>query len=530
MFTFTVEADGDWSIDLQSALDHAIGDGKNFELLTEDGSVNGIDLSALIHAYDTDLDPVQAAAGAFVLSVQDDIAVKEGPAQDAILVDEAGNSLVADLNIDPGADGISLVALFPLDGEGVRLADGSQVYANGEPYEYKGMDVTWQYDSTDGSWDAVVLRPNVEFTAQSTQTTGMVLFTVAPEKIDGEYTGNYTVEQKVDLLEVVEREATITFADAGGGHLTARVHEETSGDFKITFTGDDPSHWPNPDYVNWSNKGIGVGNDLIEEDKIWGNWYTETLKMVFSDTDDNPIDMNEVTIGLNQFDYNPGGQPDEIAHWEAYSYDSGGTRIQVGEGDVAALTNNSDEQSFSIHIPDGSGDTVTFQEVEMSYADNSESKTSEGYRVFSIEGTYEDQDDDLEFDFDAELTDGDGDVEETSFDVTFDADGVVQGGDEPEVIVGSSGEDVLDGGGGDDVIYGGEGNDVIVGGEGMDELQGGAGTDEITGDTKDQSDPANDNAADTFDTSDDPGEYVDYDPTGDQDLLDDLVPPVVSTP
>ena len=89
---------------------------------------------------------------------------------------------------------------------------------------------------------------------------------------------------------------------------------------------------------------------------------------------------------------------------------------------------------------------------------------------------------DVVLDLTAEVTDGDGDTTDTSFQVTFDADGNITGTDADEVISGSSGLDIISGGGGDDIIDGGAGDDIIDGGAGADALDGGTG-DETTGDT-----------------------------------------------
>ena len=81
IFTFTVQADGSWSFDLDGNLDHVEGDGQNFDLQADGGPVEGIDLSSIILATDADGDAVPAAAGAFVVEVQDDVPVAENDVQ-----------------------------------------------------------------------------------------------------------------------------------------------------------------------------------------------------------------------------------------------------------------------------------------------------------------------------------------------------------------------------------------------------------------------------------------------------------------
>ncbi len=552
VFTFTVESDGTWNFDLQGALDHEAGNGENFELVSESGVIDGIDLSSLIRATDYDGDTVAATPGAFVIEVGDDVPVVEKAAQNAILADEPGNSLVADLNVDPGADALSQVTINPLDGSGNKLSDGAPVYSNGQPYLVNGQQALWQYNDSDGSWAAVL--PTGAATSQvksGQQTQPVILFTVAPEKIGGEFTGNYTVEQgNHEVVPEKEFDINLKQGNPPGGKAAELVR--TDGALKVTFTGENPG-LVGTDEVNWSNQGIGVSNNFIDEDSIFGS---EILKMSFTDADDNPLNMTEVRVELDHLD--EGGRhwpPEEVARWQAFSYDDDGTRTMVGEGSIEGEGNGSspsNDQVLEIKITDTDGQTVTFQEVEMSYQDDKPLNTDEGYRVESVSGSYEDPEA-QEFEFSAEITDGDGDSVETEFEVTFDGDDDIEGTDADEVIAGSSGDDVIDAGGGDDIVlagdgddtidggegddtidggegddvlHGGEGDDTVVGGDGEDQVSGGEGDDSVRGDAEP---PApSDDAQDTFDDSDDPSEYVDY--AVGEDEIDNLVPPVDPTP
>lgn len=76
VFTLDVRADGSWDFDLKDQLDHSAGAGENTRLVTVGGgTVSGIDLSRLITGTDEDGDTVTAAAGAFVIQVEDDVPV-----------------------------------------------------------------------------------------------------------------------------------------------------------------------------------------------------------------------------------------------------------------------------------------------------------------------------------------------------------------------------------------------------------------------------------------------------------------------
>lgn len=120
------------------------------------------------------------------------------------------------------------------------------------------------------------------------------------------------------------------------------------------------------------------------------------------------------------------------------------------------------------------------------------------------------------------------------FDLTFDGDGYVQGGNEDEVISGSSGDDFLRGGGGDDILLGGSGNDILLGGDGNDVLLGGDDTDILIGQRGEDiifgDDPyAPDDAVDQFDETEVKGnEVLDYDMQEDLvssgDALEHLIP------
>jgi Ca2+-binding RTX toxin-like protein len=96
------------------------------------------------------------------------------------------------------------------------------------------------------------------------------------------------------------------------------------------------------------------------------------------------------------------------------------------------------------------------------------------------------------------------------------------GGDGKDFILGGHAADEVHGGAGDDHVLGAKGKDALFGEAGVDELSGGwdddtlsggAGADRLEGDF----------GHDTFDSSDDPSEYLDRRP-------DDLVAPIVTIP
>ncbi|MCZ8102457.1 MAG: type I secretion C-terminal target domain-containing protein [Burkholderiales bacterium] len=104
VFLLTVNDDGSWTFDLRDQLDHATGNGKNALLVTADGgTVAGIDLSRVITGTDHDGDRISAAAGTFVVQVQDDVPRFEW--SDSIaLRNEAGAAETAGFGFSPGSD------------------------------------------------------------------------------------------------------------------------------------------------------------------------------------------------------------------------------------------------------------------------------------------------------------------------------------------------------------------------------------------------------------------------------------------
>lgn len=456
VFTFTINSDGTWNFDLDGALDHVAGGGENLELLSGDArdeALNGIDLSSLIKATDADGDEVVASKGAFVISVEDDKPEVEGPAYDAILANETGNNLVADLNIEAGADGFKSVVIKPLDKYGEPVDAGDKVYSNGEKLIVNDKEVKWQVDS-EGRWSAVAHG-------------GLVLFTVAPEVVAGAFTGNYTVEQVNEFN--TEKTFFLDFRTQAGPRVEEKVF--TSGDVKIVVTASSPN--PDPDYVNPSNQGLGVDNNLVNE--VGG--VGEVLKFVFKDGSNQALDMTWVKLEFDHLDDPPhhGQANAEWATWKAYDYDDDNNRIEVGSGQFPGISGGtSTDVTYEIKINSGN---TTFQELEVSI---SSPDNAEGFRIESIKAEYE-QNTEYVFDFQAEVTDGDGDKATTDFSVTFENDAVLDGGDGAEVIAGSSLADVIYGGGGDDIIMGRGGDDTIDGGDGDDVIFGGAGDDTITG-------------------------------------------------
>jgi len=500
VFTFSVDADtGEAIFNLNDQLDHPDGSGDE-AILTID------DLGQFVRATDTDGDYVEFT-GLISVTVENDVP-ETGDPQYAILANEAGNTLVADLAIEIGADEPGTeMALNPFY-NGEMVGDGDFVRDNisGEILTYQGENLTWLQNS-DSSWAAVV--------------GGEEIFKVTLEEdSSGVYTGNYTVEllKELDGNFVTEE---FSLSPPYGPPTTELVF--TEGDLTMTFTGVNP----NPDggwgdTVNWNAQGIGVGNTFVNED-VDGD---EILTATFTNSIGEAMLVRSATFGIDHNDeYQQGsGTLPEVVHWIAYDDDGN----IVGEGSLEGEMQGSTWQWDQEITIDSSNTTDEFSSV----AFTAETTNPEGIRVVPMEVTYEeDADHQLTFVVDGEDSDGDA-IDQVEFDVTFDGEGDIVGTEADEVIVGSSGDDVIYGGEGDDVIFGGEGDDVIYGGEGDDILLGGA--EEVPPATDEEGNDIiyGDDGADTFDTSEEgAGEVQDYEPdpppAGDDDELADLVPPVI---
>jgi len=504
VFTLVVYHDGSWTFDLDDQLDHVapvdpVLAEENTALVTDGGSVDAIDFSSILVGtiigvdYDGDgaTSTATAAEGSFVVAVEDDVPVIGDP-QDAILANEAGNSLVGDLDIDFGTDEPGDMSLTPIY-DGTAVVAGDTVYDNdGNAITINdGEELTW-VQNADGSWSAV-------------SEDEVVAFTVSLEQDSDGYTGNYTVDLLAELDgEFVTSETTISVDDLKdkgrpdpddpSGNYAETVSVEKD-DIIITFTADNPDdEGPGEDTVKWaSNQGISVGNGFIDEDPEG----TEQLIITFTDSDGDPLEVTSLTVLLDHLDQHQDqwNSDPEVATLTFYR---DGETDPVGTVDVTGSLEGSTWQADKTitvvvsddPVPDPDPD-ITYYYIGESFdqviftADTrtDDSGNSEGYRINDLVITYvEEEPLDHTLTFLVDGTDYDGDAfDQADFNVTFDGNGDIVGTDADEVIAGSSGDDVIHGGDGDDVIYGGDGDDTIYGEDGDDVIDGGPGADVIDG-------------------------------------------------
>jgi hypothetical protein len=269
-------------------------------------------------------------------------------AQDAILVDEAGNGLVADLNVDVSYYESGSILLTPLDGYGMAVADGDTIYENGEPLLLGGKSVNWQ-ENGDGSWSAVVVS--------GTEGAGD----------DGHEDHDETQDTEVDYTNgVLTIRLTAIDHDSDGVETAGRVHS--------------------------NGQGVGVGNPFINMDSLGENETgSEILEFSFLDESGNPFYVNTITLNLDHLSGAHGTNVAETAVWTAYGVDSDGKEVIVsGEEDGQGQgSSSSSDQELIISGEPG----VSFYRLEMSF-DNPTGNGEEGevcgqgYRISSIVASY----------------------------------------------------------------------------------------------------------------------------------------------
>ena len=172
VFTLTVDGDGSWQFELLDQLDHETAG-------TEDNLY--IDFSGMISAEDADGDPATAAAGTFVIDVDDDLPVMEAIDDGSANNDPAADATTGNLNLSVGADQPPRVTNITFDTAGIE-SDGEPVVAS--------------FDITTGILTGYV-ENGVSAGFQSDEDTAVFTLSVNPE---GGTSGLYTF----DLLQPLD--------------------------------------------------------------------------------------------------------------------------------------------------------------------------------------------------------------------------------------------------------------------------------------------------------------------------------------
>lgn len=418
-----------------------------------------------ITATDFDGDSVVAD---FIVNINDD-GPQIGNPQDAILVNgsskefettspsalfldhEFSNQLVAELFVDFGADGeadYDELGVHPLQLAGPTHngeLDGYVVDNNGTLLTYGNEKLLYESDN-EGGLIAVTEQGRLE------------IFTVEVNPDNGTY--------EVTLIRDLDGAtgSTINFThkdlNSGGPSPVEWVEIDKDGDgfidIKVKITGQDGGdHNQNPNTINISKAGIGVVDQWVEEDPA------ETLKFEFFDRNGSELDVSKVSFTIDSLNEEHGQASDELLSWTTNS-STGPNPTVSGDGNGA-----SDDQVFNIVDSNGFNTVYLTAGPSPSSSDQTDDYRVENMTIYTTEEAF-----DSTITYDLTATDGDGDIASTTFDVTFDGEGVIDGTDAAEVIAGGMGNDIILAGGGDDIIFGGKGIDTIDGDDGDDVITG----------------------------------------------------------
>lgn len=426
-----IDNDGNYTVTLSGPLDH--DDETVEDQLSFDVGVTVTDDSGADNA---------TATAAITVTVEDDSPVIGDP-QNAVLGNETGNSLTADLDLMFGGDGPAPDAL-QLSGP---TDDGYVVDNLGE--FVTADDVKLVYVD-DGSGGLIAVKED---------DAGYTAFTVSLDAEAGTYT--VTIVDGVDGGPVTT-EIGLTGGDLQGGNPFVFVKEtdlDGDGDSDLTLTAtafilSSDGAVSTPETVNYNNNGMGVGTGASIDGAGLGN--SDVLHLEFTDTQSgDPTEISVAEVFLRGFD-------GETAYWTAISDGNVVASGSFTDADVEAL----DQQTSTYIIDPGVNfDTLEFQ------SDNGDGN---GYIISAISLTDVTAGYDQTITYTVEAQDYDLDSTSDTFDVTFDGNGYLDGSDEADVLVGTGSGNVLTGGLGDDILTGGDGVDTFVfsglGGEGTDTI------------------------------------------------------------
>jgi len=425
---YQINADGTYTYTLINPADHSSGPVTDVISYTaEDG--NGLEITNTL-----------------TITVENDIPM-EGDPQDAILANVLGNQVTGDLDFNVGAD--SEGATYQL----INLTNGDAVMnANGNvPVTSDDSPLFWS-DDGGGSWSAVTdINDPGNTTAFTVQVNADGTYTVdisGPLILDGAAGVDVVLGNNISG----GNDNTVALFDVPVKFMTDvdpadNVPDNADHMFFIMGTDEDGSG----STVNTSQTlGVGSGQDISNDrgSQDGDPSTSETLTIWFAEPEDptlvtdpdtqlTPETAESVELTLSNWHGTTG------AHWVAYN--SSGTI--VGEGDIADGVTDFLIDTDAANDGTGEGGTVSegFSKLELT------ANTESSYKVAAISGVTEVEGSNVVLDLTAEVTDGDGDTEDTDFQVTFDADGNLSGDGVNEVISGV-GATSIDGGTGDDTV------------------------------------------------------------------------------
>ncbi|MDX2425856.1 MAG: retention module-containing protein [Cycloclasticus sp.] len=445
-WVFTVELTGvnatsaDYTTTLLQALQHTVTDDPSTGQAVETAFEDNINLVVNVAVTDGD-GTVDTSNANFTISIDDDTPVF-GTANDGFMsnTDVGPIYLTGDLALSAGADGLESLTISGREGTigdvtGIIGTNGSGdpiiLTSGGEPLHY----VT----NSDGSISAVV-----DLFDEETETEiESVVFNVSVDDTDGSYT--------VEFFGIVDEASSTSRVDLSNGNsgITGGSNGETlvliNALDGITITATATGHDGNLDTVNASGQGMGVAQSA-EINGFKQNLETQKSEvLILKFTDSSSLLAKTLTeIGFVADQLGVG----ETAVVDLYlaGVKVGATLSFVGENSEGSSGKGDD---FFV-IKASEAGVLEFDEIQFSAL----TTKGESYRVDSL--TLDTNPDvfDVTTGFDVTATDGDGDVVTTSFELTLDANEVIEGGAGNDILVGNGGLETLIGGEGDDILTG----------------------------------------------------------------------------
>jgi len=453
VFTLTVDADGNVTLDQRRAVAHDV-DGSSAAAHDDAMTLSAADLITLTRTSTiTDRDGDTASDSAVLnigtaLSFEDD-----GPAF-TIVNDGPDAGTTVSISTPNPATTTTYVAQFADWKHGADLAQGTPTLSN-----VSGSGAV-TINAGASTSDKLVLELK--------DATGTVVATLTLNA-DG-----------TDSIQVVHRATTFDTdllltgdVTASGPELTKFIQSTISG-LTITVTASDGDENPNEgspvvnnnndDEVNPSTQGWAVADNQIDSgESITFSFSVGVERFSFvadgftgnpSDSSNDADTLPDVGLTIRVY-YNP----EKTIHQDFTVTVNEGASIQVA--DLPGFGSNGQYTSFY-------GVTVLSDSTQ----DN-----NDGFRLnnVTVSKVTANPPTDLDYSFTVNLTDKDGDTASQSFTVHLDSE--ASGGLLVEAIAGTSGADTLNGTGANDVLIGGGGDDILIGGAGSDTLTGGDGSD-----------------------------------------------------
>ncbi|MHA3125094.1 enhanced entry virulence factor RtxA [Legionella pneumophila] len=481
VFTFTLNANGNYSFTLLAKLDHPAGADEN------DITIN---LGSVIRATDSDGDTVTAAADGLVITVDDDTPVAITP-EEGFVSNKAGVVKVFNLDLDSNI-GNNVGADQPGSIRFINVVDGQQAQGIIDGELVNLTTVNGQLIKLYISNDGMIITGSTA-TSEAAVNSGNTVFkvTMLPDNDYNLANDKYSVEMfgKIGVIN------TVNFSDLAGDSPAGNVNFKIISDqdfpgYEVLIT---PKDRVNPDdtvggTVNSSSTDISISNQWIEQ----GSGDSEILRLDYGQfaivNNKFNIEKHFIVNGASFEIHQIQGGPSNRASINVKAFDADDDN-QLNDDPLDAITRIvifTSSGGVETVIADVTSDTsfggMTFDfqgtnGVNITGLDDGyrvRAYTADGYNrleidnisstPFSIGGlgiqSIIDTEKEVKMTYDVRLTDSDGDSVDSSFDVNI-APSLLKVG---ENINDTSSSNVPHTVGNDvGVIDGGRGADVLVG-------------------------------------------------------------------